>query len=79
MAETVYLDHYLGPLGPYLEATDVTDIYINRPNELWVERLGGAIERLPVHGLDGSVLERLSAAWDHRSVVVMDCSSLALV
>ena len=60
MAETVYLDHYLGPLGPYLEATDVTDIYINRPNELWVERLGGAIERLPVHGLDGSVLERLS-------------------
>ncbi len=38
MGETIYLDHYLGPLDPYLEATDITDIYINRPNEIWVER-----------------------------------------
>ncbi len=60
MGETIYLDHYLGPLGPYLEATDVTDIYINRPNELWVERLGGTIERLLVAGLDELILERLS-------------------
>lgn len=60
MGEAVYLDHYLGALGPFLEAGDVTDIYINRPNELWVERLGGAAERLAVKGLDAVVLERLS-------------------
>jgi type IV secretion system protein VirB11 len=59
MAEAVYLDHYLGVLGPYLEATDVTDIYINRPDELWVERLGGLAECIKVAGLDGLVLERL--------------------
>lgn len=60
MGETVYLEHYLGPLGPYLEADDVTDIYINRPNEIWVERLGGLAERIAVKGLDGAILERLS-------------------
>jgi type IV secretion system protein VirB11 len=60
MGEAVYLDHYLGQLGPYLEAKDVTDIYINRPNELWVERLGGEAERIYVQGFDGPVLERLA-------------------
>jgi type IV secretion system protein VirB11 len=60
LGETVYLDHYLGPLGPWLEANDVTDIYINRANEIWVERLGGAIERITVKRLDQQVLERLS-------------------
>ena len=56
----VYLDHYLGPLGPFLEADNVTDIYINRPNELWVERLGGEAECFQVKGLDSVALERLS-------------------
>ncbi len=60
MGETVYLDHYLGPLSPYLEAHDVTDIYINRPHELWVERLGGEAERVSIKGLDMLVLERLA-------------------
>ena len=60
MGEAVYLDHYLGPLDPFLAADDVTDIYINQPGELWVERLGGAIERIAVRGLDHPVLERLS-------------------
>jgi type IV secretion system protein VirB11 len=60
MGEAVYLDHYLGPLGPFLEAEDVTDIYINKPNELWIERLGGSIEKTAIKGLDALVLERLS-------------------
>ena len=60
MGEAVYLDHYLGPLDPFLAADDVTDIYINQPGELWVERLGGAIERIVVSGLDRPVFERLS-------------------
>jgi type IV secretion system protein VirB11 len=60
VGETIYLEHYLGPLGPYLEADDVTDIYINRPNEIWVERLGGLAERIAIKGLDSAILERLS-------------------
>ena len=60
MGEAVYLDHYLGPLDPFLAADDVTDIYINQPGELWVERLDGAIERIAVRGFDRPVLERLS-------------------
>jgi type IV secretion system protein VirB11 len=56
----IYLDHYLGPLDPFLGADDVTDIYINRPNEIWVERLGGEAECCPVKNLDSLVLERLS-------------------
>jgi type IV secretion system protein VirB11 len=60
LGEAVYLDHYLGVLAPFLEAQDVTDIYINRPNELWVERLGGVAERIEVNGLDAVVLERLA-------------------
>jgi type IV secretion system protein VirB11 len=60
MGETVYLDHYLGPLGSFLDADDVTDIYINRPNEIWIERLGGATEHHKVKGFDTQVLERLS-------------------
>jgi type IV secretion system protein VirB11 len=60
MAEAFYLEHYLGPLGPFLEADNVTDIYINQPGELWVERLGGAVEKIAVNGLDSQILERLS-------------------
>jgi type IV secretion system protein VirB11 len=57
---SVYLDHYLEGLGPFLAAKDVTDIYINRPNEVWVERLGGAIERHDVADMDGVMLDRLA-------------------
>jgi type IV secretion system protein VirB11 len=56
----IYLDHYLEPLGRFLGATDVTDIYINKPNEIWVERLGGVAERIDAKGLDSLTLERLS-------------------
>ena len=45
MSETgIYLDSLLAPLAPWLERPDVTDIYVNRPGELWVESLGGEIE-----------------------------------
>jgi type IV secretion system protein VirB11 len=60
MEKTVYLDHYLEPLARFLSADDVTDIYINRPGEIWVERLGGTIEQIVVDDLDTLVLERLS-------------------
>ena len=55
-----YLDSFLAPLAPVLERSDVTDIWINRPGEVWVESLGGGIERLANDALDLKLLERLA-------------------
>jgi hypothetical protein len=41
----VYLRSYLAPLAQMLARPDVTDIYVNRPGELWVETSGGLVER----------------------------------
>jgi type IV secretion system protein VirB11 len=56
----VYLDSYLAPLSHLLVRGDITDIYINRPGELWIEYLGGAIERQDAPQLTARVLERLA-------------------
>ena len=55
-----YLDSFLAPLAPMMQRTDVTDIWINRPGEVWVESLGGGIERIVEPGLDMKLLERLA-------------------
>lgn len=60
LAERVYLDSYLQPLGHWLAQGDVTDIYINRPGELWIELLGGECTRHPAPLLTRSALERLA-------------------
>ena len=60
LAAPVYLGSYLAPLGFALDRPDVTDIYINRPGELWIETLGGACERHDVPSLDAPLLARLA-------------------
>jgi len=55
-----FLEIYLAPLLPQLLRPDVTDIYINRPGELWIETLGGATERLAAPGLNAEMLARLA-------------------
>ncbi|WP_288936132.1 P-type DNA transfer ATPase VirB11 [uncultured Sphingomonas sp.] len=40
-----YLDTFLAPLRPWLDAADVTDLFVNRAGEIWVERNGGAAAR----------------------------------
>lgn len=60
LAEHVYLDSYLAPLAKWLSRGDVTDIYINRPEEVWIEPLGGKIECHEVPGLSRQVLLRLA-------------------
>lgn len=67
----VYLHSYLKPLRPALERADVTDIYVNRPHELWLETLGGAIERHDAPDLDPASLERLArqiAAYSNQGI-----------
>ncbi len=55
-----YLDSFLAPLAPWLAREDVTDIYINRPGEVWIESLGGRIERHEDPSLTEKLLARLA-------------------
>jgi len=67
----VYLEAYLAPLAPWLADPAVTDLYVNRPGELWVERLGGALAPVAVPELDETNLWRLArqvAALAHQGV-----------
>jgi type IV secretion system protein VirB11 len=67
----VYLRSYLAPLTGMLARPDVTDIYVNRPGELWVETVGGAIERHDAPLLDKETLARLArqiAALSHQGI-----------
>lgn len=71
MEERVYLNSYLEPLSFALSRAEVTDIYINRPGELWIETLGGKIERHDVPELDAALLPRLArqvAALSHQGI-----------
>lgn len=67
----VYLRAYLAPLTGMLARPDVTDIYVNRPGEVWTETLGGAVERHAAPGLDVPTLDRLArqiAALSHQGI-----------
>ena len=67
----VYLRSYLAPFASFLDRTDVTDIYVNRGGEIWVETLGGQIEQHWVAGLTSDVLARLArqiAAFSHQGI-----------
>ena len=58
-AQRVYLDAFLAPLAEFLSRQDVTDIYINRPGEVWLETASGT-ERHDVPSLDDGALWRLA-------------------
>ena len=67
----IYLANYLAPLQHFLARDDVTDLYINRPGQLWIETLGGTIERREVAALDTATLARLAqqvAAFSHQGI-----------
>ena len=67
----VYLRSYLAPLTGMLARPDVTDIYVNRPGELWIETVGGTIERHDAPGLDEATLDRLArqiASVSHQGI-----------
>lgn len=71
LADRVYLQSYLAPLAFALDREDVTDIYINRPGEVWLESLSGKIERHEVLAIDAALLPRLArqvAALNHQGI-----------
>ncbi|MEP3050463.1 MAG: P-type DNA transfer ATPase VirB11 [Erythrobacter sp.] len=55
-----YLDTFLAPLASLLKQPDVTDIWINRPGEVWFESIGGGIERREQPEIDAKLLDRLA-------------------
>lgn len=66
-----YLHSHLEPISHLLVRDDVTDLYVNRPGEIWVETLGGTIERHDVAAFDDAVLNRLVgqiAAWSNQGI-----------
>lgn len=56
----VYLRSYLKPFAGLLGRAEVTDIYINSPEEIWAETLNGSLERHDAPGLTTEFLERLA-------------------
>jgi type IV secretion system protein VirB11 len=67
----VYLRACLAPLERALSRPEVTDIYVNRPGELWIESQGGGIERHEDSTLDEETLMRLArqvAALSHQGI-----------
>jgi type IV secretion system protein VirB11 len=71
MTAGVYLEAYLAPLAPWLTRADVTDVLINRPGEVWIETVEGAMSREPADQLTEQALQRLArqiAAASHQGV-----------
>lgn len=67
----VYLLSYLAPLADALARKDVTDIYVNKPHEVWLETLAGGIERHESPALDEVTLARLArqiASLSHQGI-----------
>jgi type IV secretion system protein VirB11 len=66
-----YLGRLLEPLSALLDRDEVTDIWINRPGEIWVETIGGGISRHDEPRVTGPQLERLArqvAAFSHQGI-----------
>jgi type IV secretion system protein VirB11 len=56
----IWLETCLAPIAGHLGRPDVTDIWINRPGEVWLELLGGEIERHAAPALTAPLLIRLA-------------------
>ena len=59
-ASSIWLETCLAPLAEHLARGDVTDIWINRPGEVWLETLGGGIERHTAEDITPPMLLRLA-------------------
>jgi type IV secretion system protein VirB11 len=67
----VYLKACLAPFENALRRPDVTDIYVNRPGEIWIETLGGELLRHEDPSISELTLGRLArqiAALTHQGI-----------
>jgi len=58
--QSVWLDTCLAPFSALLAREDVTDLYVNRPGEVWVEALGQVPVRQDAPELTAALLHRLA-------------------
>ncbi|MDX2237102.1 MAG: P-type DNA transfer ATPase VirB11 [Hyphomonadaceae bacterium] len=56
----VYLRTYLAPFAPWLERSDVTDILVNQPGEVWFEAAGRGMQRADAPDITETMLRRLA-------------------
>ena len=56
----VYLSSYLAPLRPWLDRPDVTDVWVNAPQSVWIETTLGRTERFDAPELTATILARLA-------------------
>jgi type IV secretion system protein VirB11 len=59
-ARDVYLKSFLKPFERWLAADDVTEIIVNRPGEVWIERAEGGFERHADAAINNLLLQRLA-------------------
>ena len=57
---SVYLDAYLKPFQPWLCRDDVTEILVNAPGEVWIERAGDPKMKCESCAIDDTHLQRLA-------------------
>ena len=66
-----YIDAYLAPFLPLLNREDVTDLFVNRPGEVWIETIDGAVERHAMPEADEARLWHLArqiASLSHQGI-----------
>jgi type IV secretion system protein VirB11 len=71
VSQGVYLESYLEGLQVFLKRDDVTDLYINKPFQVWLETLDGTIKEHIAPSLDELTLQRLAqqvAAFSHQGI-----------
>lgn len=65
----VYLSTYLQPFQAYLDRPDVTDLWVNKAGEIWLESAAGGTEKVIEPAITPQVLDRLArqiAATTHQ-------------
>jgi type IV secretion system protein VirB11 len=71
MTTGVYLDAYLAPLAVWLARSDVTDVMVNRPGEVWIETTSGLTATINAPQVTEQALSRLArqiAGATHQGV-----------
>ena len=62
MTGGIYLRAYMRPFAMLLQQPDVTEVMVNRPGEIWIERAGQAVmRRIEAPEVDELLLGRLAA------------------
>lgn len=56
----VYLQAFLAPLADWIDRTDVTDVLVNRPGEVWFETREGGLARTDAPAVTAPMLRRLA-------------------